>query len=123
MDFDLTDEQQVDPGRGREFTSSLTPIAAEVDRDHRFPSELLPKLAEMNLMGMPYPEKEGGAGADYMSYVIAIEELSRVCATTSVIVSAHSSLATWPIFKFGTPAQKNQYLNDMTSGRRLGASP
>ena len=72
-------------------------------------------------MGMPYPEKEGGAGADYVSYVIAIEELSRACATTGIIVSAHNSLATWPIFKFGTRAQKDQYLHDMTSGRRLGA--
>jgi alkylation response protein AidB-like acyl-CoA dehydrogenase len=122
MDFELTDEQQLIREAVREFAETeLTPIAAELDRDHRFPHELLPKLAEMNLMGMPYPEKEGGAGADYMSYVIAIEELSRVCATTSVIVSAHSSLATWPIFKFGTRAQKDQYLNDMTSGRRLGA--
>ena len=122
MDFELTDEQQLIREAVREFAETeLTPIAAEVDRDHRFPHELLPKLAEMNLMGMPYPEKEGGAGADYTSYVIAIEELSRVCATTSVIVSAHSSLATWPIFKFGTRAQKDQYLNDMTSGRRLGA--
>ena len=122
MDFELTDEQQLIREAVREFAETeLTPIAAELDRDHRFPHELLPKLAEMNLMGLPYPEKEGGAGADYMSYVIAIEELSRVCATTSVIVSAHSSLATWPIFKFGTRAQKDQYLNDMTSGRRLGA--
>ena len=72
-------------------------------------------------MGMPYPEKEGGAGADYVSYVIAIEEISRACASTGIIVSAHTSLATWPIFKFGTQAQKDQYLHDMASGRRLGA--
>jgi butyryl-CoA dehydrogenase len=75
----------------------------------------------MNLMGMPYPEKEGGAGADYVSYVIAVEELSRACASTGIILSAHTSLATWPIFKFGTEAQKERYLHDMTSGRRLGA--
>ena len=122
MDFELTDEQQLIRDAVREFAEAeLTPIAGEIDRNHRFPSELLPKLAEMNLMGMPYPEKEGGAGADYTSYVIAIEELARVCVTTCVIVSAHSSLATWPIFKFGTRAQKDQYLHDMTSGRRLGA--
>jgi len=122
MDFELTDEQELIREAVREFADTeLAPIAAEVDRDHRFPAELIPKLADLNLMGMPYPEKMGGAGADYLSYVIAIEELSRACATTSVIVSAHSSLATWPIYKFGTPAQQDKYLPEMTSGRRLGA--
>ncbi len=122
MDFELTDEQQLIRDAVREFAEAeVTPIAAEIDRDHRFPHELLPKLAEMNLMGMPYPEKEGGAGADYVSYVIAIEEISRACASTGIILSAHTSLATWPIFKFGTQAQKDQYLRDMASGSRLGA--
>ncbi|MGD0064826.1 MAG: acyl-CoA dehydrogenase [Streptosporangiaceae bacterium] len=122
MDFELTDEQELIREAVREFAEAeVAPIAAELDRDHRFPTELLPKLAEMNLMGMPYPEKMGGAGADYLSYVIMIEELSRACATTSVVVSAHSSLATWPIYKFGTPAQQDKYLPDMASGRRLGA--
>jgi butyryl-CoA dehydrogenase len=122
MDFELTDEQELIREAVREFAEAeVAPIAAELDRDHRFPTELLPKLAELNLMGMPYPEKVGGAGADYLSYVIMIEELSRACATTSVVVSAHSSLATWPIYKFGTPAQQDKYLPDMASGRRLGA--
>ena len=122
MDFELTDEQQLIREAVREFADAeVAPIAAELDRDHRFPTELLPKLADLNLMGMPYPEKVGGAGADYLSYVIMIEELSRACATTSVIVSAHSSLATWPIYTFGTPAQHDRYLHDMASGRRLGA--
>jgi len=122
MDFELTDEQQLIRDAVREFAAAeVTPIAAELDRDHRFPRELLPKLADMNLMGMPYPEKEGGAGADYVSYVIAVEELSRACASTGIILSAHTSLATWPIFKFGTEAQKERYLHDMASGRRLGA--
>jgi butyryl-CoA dehydrogenase len=122
MEFELTDEQQLIRDAVREFAAAeVTPIAAELDRDHRFPRELLPKLAEMNLMGMPYPEKEGGAGADYVSYVIAVEELSRACASTGIILSAHTSLATWPIFKFGTEAQKERYLHDMASGRRLGA--
>jgi butyryl-CoA dehydrogenase len=122
MDFELTDEQQLIRDAVREFAEAeVTPIAAEIDRDHRFPHELLPKLAEMNLMGMPYPEKEGGAGADYVSYVIAVEEISRACASTGIILSAHTSLATWPIFKFGTEAQKDRYLHDMASGRRLGA--
>jgi butyryl-CoA dehydrogenase len=122
MDFELTDEQQLIRDAVREFAEAeVTPIAAELDRDHRFPHELLPKLAEMSLMGMPYPEKAGGAGADYVSYVIAVEELSRACASTGVIVSAHTSLATWPVFKFGTEAQHERYLHDMASGRRLGA--
>ena len=122
MDFELTDEQQLIRDAVREFAEAeVTPIAAELDRDHRFPTELLPRLAEMNLMGMPYPEKVGGAGADYVSYVIAVEELSRACASTGVILSAHTSLATWPVFKFGTEAQKDRYLPDMASGRRLGA--
>jgi butyryl-CoA dehydrogenase len=122
MDFELTDEQQLIRDAVREFAEAeVTPIAAELDRDHRFPYELMPKLAEMNLMGMPYPEKAGGAGADYVSYVIAVEELSRACASTGIIVSAHTSLATWPVSKFGTEAQQDRYLHDMASGRRLGA--
>jgi butyryl-CoA dehydrogenase len=122
MDFDLTDEQQLIREAVREFADAeVAPIAAELDRDHRFPHELLPKMAELNLMGMPYPEKVGGAGADYVSYVIAIEEISRACASTGIILSAHTSLATWPVYKFGSQAQKDRYLPDMASGRRLGA--
>ncbi len=122
MDFELTDEQELIREAVREFAESeLAPIAAELDRDHRFPEEILPKLADLNLMGMPYPEKVGGAGADYVSYVIAIEEISRACASTGIIVSAHASLATWPVYRFGTEAQKERYLSDMASGRRLGA--
>lgn len=122
MDFELTDEQQLVRDAVREFAATeVAPIAAEIDRDHRFPRELLPKMAEMNLMGMFYPEKVGGAGADHVSYVIAVEEISRACASTGIIMSSHNSLATWPIYRFGTDAQKDRYLPDMTSGRRLGA--
>ena len=122
MDFELTDEQELIREAVREFAEAeVAPIAAELDRDHRFPNELLPKMADLNLMGMPFPEKMGGAGADEVSYVIAVEELSRACASTGVILSAHTSLATWPIYKFGTPAQHERYLHDMASGRRLGA--
>ena len=122
MDFELTDEQELIREAVREFAETeVAPIAAEVDRDHRFPWELLPKMADLNLLGMPFPEKMGGAGADEVSYVIAVEEVSRACASTGCILSAHSSLATWPIYKFGTPAQHDRYLHDMASGRRLGA--
>src|SRR5580700_7670408 len=108
MDFELTDEQELIREAVREFADAeVAPIAAELDRDHRFPYELMPKMAELNLMGMPYPEKVGGAGADYVSYIIAIEEISRACASTGVILSAHTSLATWPVYRFGSQAQKD----------------
>src|ERR1700690_162923 len=110
MNFDLTDEQQLIRDSVREFAAAdVVPIAAEIDRDHRFPEELLPKMAALSLLGVPYPDKVGGAGADYVSYAIVVEELARVCGTTSVIVSGHTSLGTWPIFAFGNQAQKDRY--------------
>jgi butyryl-CoA dehydrogenase len=122
MDFELTDEQQLIRDAVREFAEAeVAPIAGELDRDHRFPDELLPRMAELNIMGMPFPEKCGGAGADETSYVLAVEEISRACASTGCILSAHTSLATWPVNEFGTDAQKDRYLTDMASGRRLGA--
>jgi butyryl-CoA dehydrogenase len=120
MDFELTDEQELIRNTVREFAEAeLAPVAGEVDRNHRFPAEVIPKMAGLGLMGMPWPEKVGGAGADFVSYLIALEEVARGCATTSVIMTAHTTLATSPIFKFGTDAQKDKYLFDMASGRRL----
>jgi len=122
MNFDLTDEQQLIRDMVREFAvADVAPIAAEIDREHRFPVELLPKMADLSLLGVPYPDAVGGAGADYVSYAIVVEELARVCGTTSVIVSGHTSLGTWPIFAFGTEAQQKLYLSDLASGRRLAA--
>jgi butyryl-CoA dehydrogenase len=122
MNFDLTDEQELIRDTVREFAAAdVAPIAAEIDREHRFPVELLPKMADLGLLGVPYPDEVGGAGADYVSYAIVVEELARVCGTTSVIVSGHTSLGTWPIYAFGTEAQKDRYLSDLTSGRRLAA--
>jgi butyryl-CoA dehydrogenase len=122
MDFELTDEQQLIRNMVRDFVKSeLAPLAAEIDRDHRFPEEVIRKMAGLNLMGMPYPEEVGGAGTDYVSYRIALEEVSRGCASTGTIMTAHTTLATWPVFTFGTQAQKDKYLADMASGRRLGA--
>jgi len=122
MNFELNEEQQMIQDMVKEFAAcNVAPIAAEIDREHRFPAELLPKMAELNLLGVPYPEEFGGADADYVSYVIVLEELARVCASTSVIVSAHTSLGTWPIFEFGTQAQKDKYLNDLTTGKKLAA--
>ncbi len=122
MQFDLTDEQKLTRDTVREFArAEVAPIAAEIDREHRFPLETIPKLAEHDLLGIPFPQEWGGAGLDQLSYAIAVEELSRVCATTGFIVECHTSLATWPILAFGTDEQKKQYLPDLCSGRKLGS--
>lgn len=122
MEFGLTDEQQLTRSTVREFAQAeLAPIAGEIDRNHRYPEETLPKLAAQNLFGMPFPEAWGGAGMDYISYTIAIEELARACATTALIVETHTSLATWAIFTFGSDEQKRKYLPDLCSGRKLAS--
>jgi len=122
MDFELSEEQLLIRGMVKEFAASeVAPIAAEIDRNHRFPEESIPKLAKLNLLGVPYPEEFGGAGADNVSYVLVIEELARVCASTAAIVSGHTSLGTWPIFEFGTSAQKEKYVSNLASGSMLGA--
>lgn len=122
MNFDLTDEQELIRDTVREFAAAdVAPHAAEIDREHRFPVEVVPKLAALGLLGVPFPEEVGGAGADYVSYAIVVEELARVCGTTSVIVSGHTSLGTWPVFQYGTPAQHDRYLKDLAAGRKLAA--
>jgi butyryl-CoA dehydrogenase len=122
MNFELSEEQLLVQAMVKEFVASdLAPIAAEIDREHRFPEELLPTMGKLGLMGVPFAEEFGGAGADNVSYTIVLEELARACASTSVIVSAHTSLGTWPIFEYGTPAQKEKYLFGLTSGELLGA--
>jgi butyryl-CoA dehydrogenase len=122
MNFELSEEQLLVQAMVKEFVASeVAPIAAEIDRDHRFPEELIPQMGKLGLMGVPFAEEVGGAGADYVSYAIVLEELARACASTSVIVSGHTSLGTWPIFEYGTPAQKEKYLQGLTSGEKLGA--
>ncbi len=122
MQFQLNEDQRLIQAMVKEFAANeVAPIAAEIDREHRFPAELIPQLAELNLLGVPFPEEVGGAGSDYLSYTIVVEELSRVCASTGVIVSAHTSLGTWPIYQFGTTAQKEKYLPGLTSGQKLAA--
>ncbi len=122
MNFELTEEQLLIQEMVREFAQTqVAPIAAEIDRDHRFPEELIPQMAKLNILGVPIAEEFGGAGADNVSYVIALEELARVCASTSIIVSGHTSLATWPIIEFGTPAQKEKYASRLAAGEILGA--
>ena len=106
----------------REFAqNTVKPLAAEIDRDERFPEETVKQMAEMNMLGIPFPEEYGGAGMDNLSYAQCVEELSKVCAATGVIVSAHTSLCATPIYLFGTEEQKQKYLVPLASGEKLGA--
>lgn len=122
MNFQLTKEQEFVRKMVREFAvAEVEPIAAELDQEHRFPVETVEKMAKLGIMGIPFPTECGGAGGDHISYAIAVEELGRVCASTSVIVSAHTSLCCWPIFQYGTEEQKKKYLPDLLAGKTLGA--
>ncbi len=122
MEFTLNMQQQITRAMVRKFAKDyVAPIAAEIDRDHRFPKENVERMGRSGLMGIPFPKEYGGAGLDYLSYIITIEELSKACATTGVICSAHTSLCCWPIFKYGTSAQKEKYLKPLASGTKLGA--
>jgi short-chain 2-methylacyl-CoA dehydrogenase len=122
MNFDLTDEQQDVRRLVREFAEAeVGPVAEELDRSKSFPYEIVAKLGELGLMGIPYPEEYGGGGADNLSYAIAIEELTRVDSSVAITVAAHTSLGTWPIYAFGSDDQKEEWLPRLCSGRQLGA--
>ncbi len=122
MDLALSEEHELVRRTVREFAlERVAPVAAELDREARFPYELVRELAELGLMGMPIPEEYGGAGSDTVSYAIAIEELTRVDSSLAITVSAHTSLGTMPIFLFGNEEQKRQWLPNLASGRRLAA--
>ncbi len=122
MDFSLTKQQELFLQMIREFAEKeVKPLAAEIDETERFPKETVEKMAKLGIMGIPFPAEYGGAGGDNIMYTMAVEELSRVCATTGVIVSAHTSLCAAPIYEFGTPEQKEKYLTKLTSGEWLGA--
>jgi alkylation response protein AidB-like acyl-CoA dehydrogenase len=122
LNFDLTQEQQLVRDTVRGFAESrIAPVAAELDREHRFPYELVAELAELGLMGMTVPEEYGGAGTDTLSYAIAVEELTRIDSSVAITVAAHHSLGTLPIFYFGTEEQKREWLPRLASGRELAA--
>ncbi|OLE30338.1 MAG: acyl-CoA dehydrogenase [Actinobacteria bacterium 13_1_20CM_3_68_10] len=122
MNFDLTQEQQLVRDTVREFAESrIAPVAAELDREHRFPYELVAELAELGLMGMTVPEEYGGAGADTLSYAVAVEELTRIDSSVAITVAAHHSLGTLPIFYFGSEEQKREWLPRLASGEKLAA--
>ena len=122
MNFDLTQEQQLVRDTVREFAESrIAPVAAELDREHRFPYELVAELAELGLMGMTVPEEYGGAGGDTLSYAVAVEELTRIDSSVAITVAAHHSLGTLPIFYFGSEEQKREWLPQLASGEKLAA--
>jgi alkylation response protein AidB-like acyl-CoA dehydrogenase len=122
VNLDLTEEQELVRRTVREFAEEkIAPVAAEIDRESRFPYEVVAELAELGLMGIPIPEEYEGAGGDTVAYALAIEELTRVDSSVAITVAAHTSLGTMPILLFGTEEQKRDWLPDLASGRRLGA--
>ena len=122
MDLDLTPEQDLLRDTVRSFARErVAPVAEEIDRESRFPVELVREMAELGLLGIPIPEQHEGAGGDTVGYAIAIEELTRIDSSVAITVAAHTSLGTMPIFLFGSDEQKDRWLPDLASGRRLAA--
>jgi short-chain 2-methylacyl-CoA dehydrogenase len=122
VDLDLSGEHELVRSTVREFARErIAPVAAELDREHRFPYDIVSELAELGLMGMPIPEEYEGGGTDTLSYAIAVEELTRVDSSVAITVAAHTSLGTMPIYLFGTDEQRREWLPDLASGRKLAA--
>lgn len=121
MDYLLSEEQNMIRDMVSKFSDNeIKPVASENEKNGKFPADIIKQAGELGLMGIAYPEEYGGAGMDNISYMIAIEEISRNCASTGVIISAHSSLAVDPIYRFGTEEQKKKYLPDLCSGKKIG---
>jgi short-chain 2-methylacyl-CoA dehydrogenase len=122
VNFDLEPEHELIRDTVRQFAlEKVAPVAEELDREKRFPYELVAELAELGLMGMTIPEEYGGAGADTVSYAIAIEELTRIDSSVAITVAAHHSLGTLPIWYFGTDEQKREWVPDLAAGKKLAA--
>jgi short-chain 2-methylacyl-CoA dehydrogenase len=122
VDFDLGDEQRLLQRTVREFArEEIAPVAEVLDRDKRFPYEIVAKMGELGLMGIPFPEEYGGGGADTLSYALAVEELARVDSSVCITMAAHTSLGTMPIHLWGTSEQKGEWLPELCAGRRLAA--
>ncbi|MBR2696176.1 MAG: acyl-CoA dehydrogenase [Parasporobacterium sp.] len=122
MDFTLDKQHEMARTLFRDFAQNeVKPLAQEIDETERFPLETVQKLGKYGMMGVPIPREFGGQGCDTLTYVLLVEELSKVCGTTGVIVSAHTSLCADPIYKFGTDEQKAKYLPDLVSGKKVGA--
>jgi alkylation response protein AidB-like acyl-CoA dehydrogenase len=122
MDFNLGDEHRLIQRTVRDFaTQEVAPVAEELDREKRFPYEIVAKLGELNLMGIPFPQEYGGGGGDSLAYALAVEELTRVDSSVAITLCAHTSLGTQPIYLFGDEAQKQEWMPRLTSGEVLGA--
>ena len=122
MDFDLSNEQRLIQETVRDFArSEVAPVAEELDRTKSFPYEIVARMSELGFMGIPFPEEYGGGGADTLSYAIAIEELARIDSSVAITVAANTSLGTSPIYYWGTEEQKQEWLPDLCTGKRLGA--
>ena len=122
MNLDLSEEHELVRRTVRDFAQErIAPVAEELDREHRFPYDIVAELAELGLMGIPVPEEYGGAGGDTLSYAIAVEELTRVDSSVAITVAAHTSLGTMPLLLYGTEEQKREWLPDLASGKRLAA--
>ena len=122
MNFEFSEAHKLAQKMYKNFAENeIKPIAAEIDENERFPIESIPKLAKYGFLGIPFPKEFGGQGADNLSYANAVEEISKVCATTGVIVSAHTSLCAAPIYESGTVAQKEKYLVPLAKGEKIGA--
>ncbi len=122
MDFTLPKEHEMARQLFKDFAEKeVKPLAQEVDQEHRFPRETVEKMAKYGFMGIPVPKEYGGQGCDILTYAMCVEELSKVCGTTGVIVSAHTSLCVDPILTFGTEEQKQKYLVPLAKGEKLGA--
>ena len=122
MDYFLTEEQKMLKEMVSKFAKDrIAPVASENEKNHLFPADIIKEAGELGLMGIAYPTEYGGAGMDYVSYMLAVEEVSRYCASTGVIISAHSSLVCDPIYRFGTEEQKQRFLPDLLSGIKIGS--
>ena len=121
MNFELTEEQQMIQDMARKFAErEIKPVAAELDRTHQHPADLVKKMGELGLMGVTIPEEFGGAGMDYICYALAMIEISKACASCGVIMSVCNSLYNFPVYKYGTEEQKKKYLTPVASGQALG---
>jgi len=122
MNFDLTDEQRLLRDTVREFAlAEVAPVAEELDREKRFPYEIVAKLGKLGLMGIPFPQEYGGGGADTLSYVLAVEELARIDSSVCITMAAHTSLGTMPIYLWGSDEQKDEWLPVLCSGEKLAS--
>jgi alkylation response protein AidB-like acyl-CoA dehydrogenase len=122
MSFKTTEDHEALRAKVREFAEAeVKPLAFLLDKENEFPADVVTKMGQMGLMGIPYPKEYGGTGLDMVSYAVAVEELARVDGGTGVILSAHTSLGSWPIFAYGTEEQKQKYLVPLAKGETLGA--